>query len=172
MGISDLTSQTHTSISEIRNPCHYCNSGQAQSAIRNGGGFWFSFRNPQSAIRNGFTLLEVLIALAIIGLTLTVIMHSQHLSIGQGIKAKHYTTAIFLANEILSETFIQEEPLLEIESGNFTDYPEFSWERETEDSDVAGLKSIKITVSGPENTRIILNTYRLQQSIMQTGARR
>lgn len=129
--------------------------------------------NLQSLIRSkGFTLLEVLISLAIVGLTLTVLIHSQLLSVRQGIKAKHHTTAVFLANEILSETFMREEPLLVIEGENFTDYPEFSWQREVEDSDIEGLKKIKITVSGPENTRIILNTYRLQSITVQTGTKK
>jgi len=143
-GISDLKSKTCTSIA--------------------------AFRNPQSA--SGFTLLEVLISLAIIGLTLTVLIHSQLLSVEQGVKAKYHTTALFLANEILSDTFMQEESLLRIEGKNFEDYPEFSWEREVEDSDIEGLKTIKITVVGPENTRIVLNTYRLQQNVMQTRTRR
>jgi type II secretion system protein I len=97
----------------------------------------------------GFTLLEVLISLAIVGLTLTVLIHSQLLSIRQATKAKYHTTAIFLANEILSDTFMQENQLMRIEGKDFEDYPEFSWEREVEDSDVEGLKEIKITVSGP-----------------------
>lgn len=131
-----------------------------------------AFRNPKSQIRNGFTLLEVLIALAIIGLTLTVLIHSQILSLRQAVKSKYHTTALFLANEILSDTFMRQEPLLKIENEDFEDYPGFSWEREVENSDIEGLDMIKITVSGPENTRIMLNTYRLQQNVMQTRTRR
>lgn len=136
---------------------------------------------PITDNRRGFTLLEVLISLAIIGLTLTVLIHSQILSINQALKAKHHTTAIFLANEILSQTFMQEEPLLRIEGKSFParqylaggeDYPEFAWEREVEDSDISGLKKIKITVSGPENTRIVLDTYKLETNIFQTRIRR
>ncbi|MCK4904990.1 prepilin-type N-terminal cleavage/methylation domain-containing protein [bacterium] len=145
-------------------------------------------RNSRGSITNfqlGFTLLEVLISLAIVGLTLTVLIHSQLLSIRQAMKAKYHTTAIFLANEILSDTFMQENPLMRTEDGKFPvrfasggeladeeDYPEFFWQREVENSDIDGLKKIKITVSGPENTQIILNTYRLQSNIMQTGTKR
>ncbi len=122
--------------------------------------------------RTGFTLLEVLISLAIIGLTLTVLIHSQLLSIRQAEKAKYYTTIIFLANEILSDTFMQKNPLTEIEKKEFEDYPEFSWEREVKDSDIEGLKEIKITVYGPENSQIVLHTYLLQSNIIQTGKKR
>jgi len=126
----------------------------------------------KSKYQEAFTLLEVLIALAIIGLTLTVLIHSQVLSIRQEMKSKYHTTALFLANEILSDTFIQKESLREIETGDFEDEPGFSWEREVENSDIEGLDTIKITVSGPENTQIILNSYRLQQNVMQTRTRR
>ncbi|MDD5454298.1 MAG: prepilin-type N-terminal cleavage/methylation domain-containing protein [Candidatus Ratteibacteria bacterium] len=120
----------------------------------------------------GFTLLEVLISLAIVGLTLTVLIHSQLLSIKQATKAKYHTTIVFLANEILSDTFMRENPLTANEKENFQDYPEFSWEREVENSDIEGLKEIKITVSGPENSRIILHTYRLQSDTVQRGKKR
>ncbi|MBU0534382.1 MAG: prepilin-type N-terminal cleavage/methylation domain-containing protein [Candidatus Omnitrophica bacterium] len=138
-------------------------------------------RKTNTENRTGFTLLEVLISLAIVGLTLTVLIHSQLLSIRQAMKAKYHTTAVFLANEILSDTFMQENPLMRTEDGKFPvrqdlaggeDYSEFSWQREVEDSDIDGLKKITITVSGPENTQIVLHTYRLQSNIMQTGTKR
>ncbi len=130
--------------------------------------FVSTIHNPQSAIKRGFTLLEVLVSLAIVGLTLTVLIHSQILSVRQVTKAKHHTIALFLANQILSDTFIQDEPLMRIEENKFEDYPGFSWQREVEDSDIEDLKAIKITISGPENTQIVLNTYRLQQNVIQT----
>jgi type II secretion system protein I len=107
----------------------------------------------------GFTLLEVLISLAIISLTLVVLIHSQLLSTREGIRSNYYTTAIFLGNGILADTLMTENLTSGSEDDNFEDYPEFSWTREVEDTEIEGLKKVKIIISGPENTQIVLNSY-------------
>ena len=101
----------------------------------------------------------MLISLAIVSITLVVLIHSQLLSIRQGTNSKYYTTAIFLGNEILSNTLMQENLIIGNEDDDFEDYPEFSWKREVEDTEIDGLKKVKIVISGPENTQIILHTY-------------
>ena len=119
-----------------------------------------SIFNLQSLIQNrGFTLLEVLISLAIVSITLVVLIPSQILSVKQGMVSKHYTTAVFLGNEILSDTFMQEDLITGDDGADFEDYPGFSWAREVENMQIAGLREVKIVISGPENIQIILNTY-------------
>ena len=116
--------------------------------------------NLKSLMRsNGFTLLEVLISLAIVSITLVVLIHSQLLSIREGTHSGYYTTAIFLGNEILTDTLMQENLTIGREDDDFSDYPNFSWAREIEDTEIDGLKKVKIIISGPENTQIVLNTY-------------
>ncbi len=121
-------------------------------------------RNLQSTIRAGFTLLEVLISLAIVSITLVVLIHSQLLSMRQGTQSGYYTTAIFLGNEILTDTLMQENLVIGSEDNNFEDYPEFSWTREVENTEIDELKKVKIVISGPENTQIVLYTYCLSRS--------
>jgi type II secretion system protein I len=128
----------------------------------------FTIKNLRFKIQNfrifnfrsrAFTLLEVLISLAIVSLTLVVLIHSQLLSIREGELSDNYTTAIFLGNEILTNTFMQENLIAGYEEDDFVDYPEFSWKREVEDTEIDGLKKVEIVISGPENTQIVLNTY-------------
>ena len=119
-------------------------------------------QNPK--IRMGFTLLEVLISLAIVSITLVVLIHSQLLSMREGTRSGYYTTAIFLGNEILTNTLMQENLIAGGEDDNFPDYPDFSWAREVEDMENEGLKKVKIVILGPENTQIVLNTYYLPRS--------
>lgn len=119
--------------------------------------FKSTIHNPQSEF--GFTLLEVLISLAIVSLTLVVLIHSQLLSIRQGTQSGYYTTAVFLGNKILADTIMQENLIAGSEDDNFENRPEFSWAREVENTEIDELKKVKIVISGPENTRIILNTY-------------
>ena len=124
----------------------------------NGKGMFF-LRNPQSPIRNGFTLLEVLISLAIISFTLVVLIHSQMLSTEQGTKAKYYTTAVFLGNRVLSDTFMQNEVPDGSYEEDFPDYPEFAWSREVEDTQFDELKKVNIVILGPENTKLVMSTF-------------
>ncbi len=129
--------------------------------------------NLRFLIKNkGFTLLEVLISLAIVSITLVVLIHSQLLSLREGMHSSYYTTAIFLGNEILTNTFTQENLITGDEDGDFSDYPEFSWMRKVEDTEIDGLKSVKIVISGPENTKIVLNTYCLSANIQQAGIKK
>lgn len=107
----------------------------------------------------GFTLLEVLISLAIVSFTIIILIHSQLLSIRGGMLSNYYTTAVFLGNEVLSDTLMQEKLSIGTEDEYFGDYPEFSWEREVEDTEFDELKKVEITIKGPDDTKIVLNTY-------------
>ena len=107
----------------------------------------------------GFTLLEVLVSLAIVSITLVVLIHSQLLSMKNGTRSGYYTTAIFLGNEILTNTLTEENLIAGHEGDGFEDYPEFSWTREVEDTEIGGLKKVKLVILGTENTQIVLYTY-------------
>ena len=132
-----------------------------------------SIFNLQSSIANaGFTLLEVLISLAIVSITLVVLIHSQLLSVREGTNSSYYTTAVFLGNEILSDTLMQENLISGYEDDDFEDYPEFSWERDVEDTEIDGLKKVKIVILGPSNIKIVLNTYCLPANIRQAGIKK
>jgi len=123
--------------------------------------------NYSPSSKTGFSLVEVLVALAVISTCLVVILNSQVLSIEGGIRSQHYTKAVFLAQEILIETQMEENLSVEYEEGKFEDSPDFRWEREVSEAgieEVEGLKKVKIKVLGPENTQIILHTYYLGNS--------
>ena len=76
-----------------------------------------------------------------------------------GTRSGYYTTAIFLGNEILTNTLMEENLIAGHEDDDFEDYSEFSWTREVEDTEIGGLKEVKVVISGPENTQIVLHTY-------------
>ncbi len=82
---------------------------------------------------SGFTLLEVMIAVAILAITLTVLFGSQSQSLSLATEAKFNTRATFLLEEKLAEL---EGGILEMydAEGDFSDYPQFRWKIEIDDA--------------------------------------
>lgn len=79
---------------------------------------------------DGFTLLEVLIAIAVLAVTLTVIFGSQSQSLSLATEARFYTRAAFLLEEKMAEL---ESGLIEAHSseGDFGErYPGYQWKLE------------------------------------------
>ncbi|MBW1999506.1 MAG: prepilin-type N-terminal cleavage/methylation domain-containing protein [Deltaproteobacteria bacterium] len=77
----------------------------------------------------GFTLLEVMIAMAIIAIALTAVLGSQSQSISLASEARFNTTASLLAQAKMAE--LDQVPVEELasDSGDFgEDFPGYSWE--------------------------------------------
>jgi len=97
----------------------------------------FEIRNPKSAIRNqrGFTLLEVLIATAIIGIAVSALMGGFSGSLRNLARAGDYERAVLLArsqiNRLLIEQTLEPGPL----SGRWDD--NYRWEAEVSQWDPA-----------------------------------
>jgi len=83
---------------------------------------------------DGFTLLEVMVAVAILSITLVALLGSQSRSLSLATEAKFNTVASMLALAKLAEIESGLTPL-ESDSGTFgDDYPGFAWEIETTDA--------------------------------------
>lgn len=85
----------------------------------------------------GFTLLEVMIAVAVLAITLTVLFGSQSQSLSLAAEAKFNTKATFLAELKMAEL---ESGITELQNdeGDFgEEYPAFGWKVEVEDADLS-----------------------------------
>jgi len=83
---------------------------------------------------DGFTLLEVMVAVAILSITLVALLGSQSRSLSLATEAKFNTVASMLALAKLAEIESGLTPL-ESDSGTFgDDFPGFAWEIETTDA--------------------------------------
>jgi len=105
-----------------------------------------------------FTLLEVLIALAILAgaITTVVVTFNRHLSLV--VRDKETTTALLLARAKLAEP----DFLTSITAdGTFKpDYPDILWKRLQTATDYPGLKRYQLTVSWQSGQRsLVLVTY-------------
>ena len=124
----------------------------------------FRVRMPRipTVRRGGFTLLEVMIAMAILAITLVTVYQSQSQSISMASSSRFLTTASLLAQGRMAEIDANPDPRgLSSGDGNFgDDFPGYTWRLEVSAVDeLPLLKRIALTVTqGRMTTR---NTYRL-----------
>ena len=90
-------------------------------------------RRPR--IRAGFTLLEVMIAVAFIGIAMLALLSLHQNNLDSVIRAQNLTRAAMLAQQLMSTAEADRFPLPGQTHGDFTrdypgQYPNFRWERE------------------------------------------
>lgn len=97
----------------------------------------------KNLLDRGFTLLEVMIAVALIAIALVTLLGSQSQSVFFANSAKFETMAALLAQSKMSEITIQAADSLSSDSGDFgEDYPGYAWEATVSDVSIEGLDAI------------------------------
>ena len=91
----------------------------------------------------GFTLLEVLISLAIIGIALVVILKVQFYNLKLCAESKNILIAKMLAQEKMAKVELTEE--LEVEEGAFPENKDFSWILNSDEVE-KGLRKVDLKV--------------------------
>jgi len=125
---------------------------------------------PETAPRpdNGFTIIEVVVALAIITISLTSVYRMQSQTFKMSEDARFYTIAPMLAERKLAEIETQGIADATDGSGNFgEDYPGITWSLSLEDLQSELLKEqkyhltrINVTIAQDETLTYELRTYR------------
>jgi general secretion pathway protein I len=110
----------------------------------------------------GFTLLEVMIAVALIAIALVTLIGAQAQSVSIATGSRFETMASLLAQWKLTELSLQEFEQLTGSAGNFgEEYPHFSWKSEInalaeDETGIKGakdlLKAVDVTVWGDQDT--------------------
>lgn len=129
---------------------------------------WFCLRLPGKN-KQGFTLLEVMIAVSILAIALVALFGSQSRSLSQATEAHFNVVAPMLASGKLAE-LKAETTAPNNDNGDFGDeYPGYTWEIETEDAifdspDALGnlekpLQKVELTVSWNETKYSYILTY-------------
>ena len=77
--------------------------------------------------RSGFTLLEVLIAVVILGSSLAVLLSSVNRNLILASDSKNLSIARMLAQNRMSEIELEGYPEITEEDGEFEEYPGFKW---------------------------------------------
>jgi general secretion pathway protein I len=101
--------------------------------------------------RNGFTLLEVLVAVAVLGLALVSLLGLHVRNIDLIDRDQRITEATLLARALMTEVETGPFPELGLEEGDFElDYPErypdLRWEREVVPTPVPNVREVRVRV--------------------------
>lgn len=93
----------------------------------------------------GFTLLEVMVAIAILAIALTSLLGSQSQSMLAADEANFSVNSSFLARKKLTELLAEGDDLIDT-SGDFGEsYPNYYWRIEVEDADFSEIELLQGT---------------------------
>jgi general secretion pathway protein I len=126
-------------------------------------------RRRKNRTENGFTLMEVMVALSVVAIALTAIyrMHSQTLFMDA--RSRFDTVATMLARQKIADIDAIDLADLSSDNGDFdNDYPGYAWQIQSEavssdllKEDGPVLKRITVTISfNGEESLFTLTTYR------------
>jgi general secretion pathway protein I len=129
---------------------------------------------PATNNRRGFTLLEVMVAVAIMAIALSAVykLYSQAFNMNQS--ARFYTTATLLAETKLAELAIQSPRDLGSDAGAFEDeFSDYSWQvtvTEVEAEEITlsqqSLRQIDIVIThDQQGESFSLRTYRFDNNV-------
>ena len=121
-----------------------------------------SRRQPRriAVVPGGFTLLEVMIAMAILAIALVAVYQSQSQSISMAGSSRFLTTASLLAQSRMAEIDAADPREVAAGNGDFGDaFPDYQWQVEIGETEIDLLKKIILTVTN--NRMAVRNTYRL-----------
>ena len=109
---------------------------------------------------SGFTLLEVMIAMAMLAIVLVTAFQSQSQSISMASESRFETTAPLLAQSKMAEIETMKMSDVNAGEGDFGEkFPNYAWRVEVSDTEFEALKKIEVQVtSSALKSR---NSYRL-----------
>ncbi len=124
-----------------------------------------SMKRLMSAEENGFTLVEILVTLAILGAVLPALLHAfASAARNQGL-SDNSTTALYLLKFRMAEIEMSGYPDVGEETGEFGDNTRYSWSSIVEDIDseeVENVRRVQVTVTWQHRNRersMSMNTY-------------
>jgi general secretion pathway protein I len=105
-------------------------------------------KRPKAKIDRGFTLIEVIIAVAIIAGALVLILQSCSLGVSMAAESQSLSLAVLLAKEKMAEIGMEGFPRVGEEQGDFGEsYPRFTWDKTVAGIPGMGLRRVNLTIS-------------------------
>ena len=123
--------------------------------------------------KHGFTLIEIVVALAILSLALPTLLRSfTEAAKGQAL-AENRTTALYLLKFRMAEIELEGYPDIGEEDGEFGDNSRFRWHSDVQDvesEEIEGMRRVTVTVTWQERGKersISMNTYLADRQMPQ-----
>ncbi len=103
---------------------------------------------------DGFTLIEVMVAMTILAIALVAVFQMQSQSISMASEARFRTTASLLAQSKMAELEASASIGGKTDAGDFSpEHPQYAWRVSVTDTQIPGFKRIEVTVFNPVMTR-------------------
>ncbi len=121
--------------------------------------------------QNGFTLLEIVVALAISAIALPMLLKAFSDGTKRYSLIENRTTAIYLLRLKMAEIEMNGYSALASEEGDFGADSRFKWASEVVNTDIDGLKEVTVIISWQERGQeksIQLSTYMSDRSMPET----
>jgi general secretion pathway protein I len=94
--------------------------------------------------RKGFTLLEVMIAVAVLTIALAAVLGLQSRSLSLAAESRFHTTSALLAQKKMAELTVATMGKLISDTGNFGEsFPGYAWQVRVQNADLPGLSKMK-----------------------------
>lgn len=120
-------------------------------------------RKRPSAAEGGFTLLEVMVALAIISISLVVLLSAQNANIERSVHASRLTRAALIGQKIMSGLHLSELKEGKWEGKEEAGETLFLWEKRVEPSVAEGVLKVTVRVGWGDDevgNAFIIETFR------------
>jgi general secretion pathway protein I len=113
-------------------------------------------REPvDSVFARGFTLLEVMVAVMILGFVLVTLLGLKNRSMEDVLYAEHMTQATLLAKRVMTQTLLTKDLRTSEDEGEFEDdaFKMFSWRKVVASTPLPGVLEVRVAVLWKEGTR-------------------
>jgi general secretion pathway protein I len=120
----------------------------------------YTLPNKKGRNTHGFTLLEVMLAMAILAIALVAVFQSQSQSISMTNISRFATTAPLLAQSKMAEIEGMDPKNIGSGNGDFGDnFPDYSWRADVMETEISSFKKIEVTVINEK--MVSNNSYQL-----------
>ena len=124
-----------------------------------------SLNRPRRSDRRGLSLLEVVMAVAIMGLAMAIIGNLVRLGSRNAGITKWQSQAQILCDAKMAEVSSGVLPLENIARASISERPEWTYTVEVQDSDLTGLLKVSVTVQPSDSSSTEFSPYRLTRLI-------